>query len=177
MAAEAAEIIFTGAPSPTARRTTAAQVVTDLYRTHYGSLVRLAALLTGDAEAAERITQDAFVAMHGSWGRVKDYDMALSFLRRSVVSRTRRAPRSTANGQGAPGPAPDLAEARSPGGPAEGGSIMSAIGALPVLQREAVVFRFYLDLPEGQIASAMGVSVTALRDHTAKAVAALKEVL
>jgi DNA-directed RNA polymerase specialized sigma24 family protein len=160
-----------------ARRAEAGQAVADLYRTQYGSLVRLAALLTGDADSAERVVQDSFVAMHSSWGRVKDYDKALSFLRRSVVSRTRLVPRSAGNGLTAPVRPSDPAASLIPARQAERDSIVWAIGALPAMQREAVVFRFYLDLPEGQIATAMGVTLTALRDLTAKAVAALKGVL
>ena len=35
----------------------------DLYRTHYRSLIRLAALLTGDTAAAEAVVVDSFVAL------------------------------------------------------------------------------------------------------------------
>ncbi len=63
--------------------------VTALYSTHYRSLVRLAALLLRDVATAEEVVQDSFVAMHGSWRRLRDSDKALSYLRQSVVNRSR----------------------------------------------------------------------------------------
>src|SRR6266516_2897022 len=67
----------------------AEQGVTALYSAHYRSLVRLAALLVRDVATAEEVVQDAFVAMHGAWRRLRDPDKALSYLRQSVVNRSR----------------------------------------------------------------------------------------
>lgn len=60
-----------------------------LYAAHYRALIRLAALLVSDARIAEEVVQDAFVAMHGAWRQLRDGDEALSYLRRTVVSRSR----------------------------------------------------------------------------------------
>ena len=60
-----------------------------LYTAHYRSLVRMAALLLHDTAAAEDVVQDAFVAMHGSWRRLRDTDKALAYLRQAVVNRAR----------------------------------------------------------------------------------------
>ena len=65
------------------------RAVTALYSTHYRSLVRLAALLVRDVATAEEVVQDSFVAMHGGWRRLRDSDKALSYLRQSVVNRSR----------------------------------------------------------------------------------------
>ncbi len=65
------------------------RAVTELYSTHYRSLVRLAALLVRDIGTAEEVVQDSFVAMHGGWRRLRDSDKALSYLRQSVVNRSR----------------------------------------------------------------------------------------
>jgi hypothetical protein len=46
--------------------------VTHLYAAYYRSLVRLAALLLRDIAEAEDVVQDAFVAMHDKWGRLRD---------------------------------------------------------------------------------------------------------
>src|SRR5213595_2847146 len=67
----------------------AARAVTAIYTAHYRSLVRLAALLVRDVATAEEVVQDAFVAMHGAWRRLRDPDKALSYLRQSVVNRSR----------------------------------------------------------------------------------------
>ncbi len=65
------------------------QAVTALYSANYRSLVRLAAMLVRDAGTAEEVVQDAFVAMHGGWRRLRDPDKGLSYLRQSVVNRSR----------------------------------------------------------------------------------------
>ena len=44
----------------------AGRAVTILYDRHYRSLVRLAALLVQDIDAAEALVQDSFVAMHSA---------------------------------------------------------------------------------------------------------------
>ena len=72
-----------------ADRDDADRAVTALYSSHYRSLVRLAALLVRDVATAEEVVQDSFVAMHGGWRRLRDSDKALSYLRQSVVNRSR----------------------------------------------------------------------------------------
>ena len=56
---------------------------------HYQSLVQLATSLIRDVETAEEVVQDAFVAMHGGWTRLRDPDNALAYLRQAVVNRSR----------------------------------------------------------------------------------------
>jgi DNA-directed RNA polymerase specialized sigma24 family protein len=65
------------------------RAVTELYSTHYRSLVRLAALLIRDVATAEEMVQESFVAMHSGWRRLCDSDKALSYIRQSVVNRSR----------------------------------------------------------------------------------------
>ena len=67
----------------------AERAVTALYGTHYRALVRLASLLLRDVSTAEEVVQDSFVAMHDSWRRIRDTEKALSYLRQSVVNRSR----------------------------------------------------------------------------------------
>lgn len=139
-------------------------MVTALYGSQYRSLVRLAVLLGGeDVRAAEEIAQASFVALHGAWPRLRDHEAAVAFLRRAVVSRSRQP--------GHRGPAP----AGSTG--AADPRIMTAVRGLPCRQREAVVLRLFLNLPDRQAAAAMGVTPGALRDHTARAMTALRPVL
>ncbi len=66
------------------------QVLATLYHTHYYSLlVRIAALLTGDTTAAERMVEDAFVSVQHARRHLRDQDDSLSYLRRLVVSSAR----------------------------------------------------------------------------------------
>ena len=51
--------------------------------------------------------------------------------------------------------------------------MLSALRRLPARQREALVLRFYLDLPEPEIARSMGVSQGTVKSTTSRALAAL----
>jgi RNA polymerase sigma-70 factor (sigma-E family) len=152
------------------------RAVTALYRTHYRSLVRLAALLLRDVSTAEEVVQDSFVAMHGGWRRLTDSDKALSYLRQSVVNRSRSVLRHRmVADRNVPKPAPDM-----PGGEQEyisqleRSALISALRTLPARQREALVLRYYGDLSEAQIAATMGISTGAVRSHTARAMSSLR---
>jgi len=72
------------------------RALTAMYGDHYQCLVGLALLLVQDLTTAEDVVQDSFVAMHTAWRRQRDGDEALAYLRRSVVNRSRSAPRHRA---------------------------------------------------------------------------------
>jgi RNA polymerase sigma factor (sigma-70 family) len=116
--------------------------------------------------------------MHTAWRR-RDGDEALAYLRRSVVNRSRSAPRhrivternASPSGPGVPGAEPGALP--SP----ERAAVVGALRSLPARQREALVLRFYGDLPEEHVAAAMGVSKAAVRRHLAGATAALQTVV
>jgi len=155
------------------------RAVTALYDTHYRALVRLAALLVRDVSTAEEVVQDSFVAMHAGWRRLRDSDKALSYLRQSVVNRSRSVLRHrVVVDRNAPKPPPDMPSAEQ-GAIAllERSAVVSALRTLPPRQREALVLRYYGDLSEAQIAAAMGISKGAVKSHTARAMAALRSVL
>jgi RNA polymerase sigma factor (sigma-70 family) len=54
--------------------------------------------------------------------------------------------------------------------------VVGALRSLPARQREALVLRYYDDLSEAQVASAMGVSEGAVKRYMARAAAALQVV-
>jgi RNA polymerase sigma-70 factor (sigma-E family) len=159
--------------------TDADRAVTELYSAHYRSLVRLAALLVRDLGTAEEVVQDAFVAMHGGWHRLRDNDKALAYLRQAVVNRSRSVLRHRqVVDRNAPKPAPDMPSAEH-GAIAlfERSAVIAALRTLPARQREALVLRFYADMPEAQIAETMRISRGAVKSHTARAMQALRSVL
>lgn len=153
------------------------RAVTALYRTHYRSLVRLAALLLRDVSAAEEVVQDSFVAMHGGWPRLRDSDKALSYLRQSVVNRSRSVLRHRmVVDRLASQLAPDTprGEQEDISQPERSGALIQGLRALPARQREVLVLRYYGDLSEAQIAAAMGISRGAVKSHTARAMSSLR---
>ena len=155
------------------------RAVTVLYAAHYRSLVRLAALLLRDMATAEEVVQDSFVAMHDGWRRLRDNDKALSYLRQSVVNRSRSVLRHrVVVDRNAPKPPPEMPSAEQGAITLlERSAVVTALRTLPARQREALVLRFYGDLSEAQIAAAMGISKGAVKSHTARAMTALRSVL
>lgn len=164
---------------PVAAEWDADRAVAEIYGAHYRSLVRLAALLVRDVATAEEVVQDSFVAMHDAWRRLRDNDKALSYLRQSVVNRSRSVLRHrVVVDRNAPKPAPDMPSAEH--GALillERSQVIDALRGLPVRQREALVLRYYLDLPEAQIAATMGISKGAVKSHTARAIQTLRATL
>ena len=153
--------------------------VEELYAAHWRQLVRLAVLLVHDQAAAEDVVQDAFVAMHGRWSRLRDPDKALAYLRRSVVNRSRSALRhrtvverhartSSAGAGTVDGPA--VAGARRD-------AVRAALLELSERQREVLVLRHYLDWSQAQIADALGISPGSVKAHAHRGSAALRELL
>ena len=134
------------------------QALTAMYSTHYRSLVRLAALLVRDVATAEEVVQESFITMHTAWRRIRDNDKALSYLRQSVVNKSRSVLRHrVVVDRNAPKPAPDMPSAEQGALTLlERRQVVSALRSLPPRQREALVLRYYGDLSEAQIASAMG---------------------
>jgi DNA-directed RNA polymerase specialized sigma24 family protein len=85
---------------------TALPPLESLYQAHYTSLVRLAALLTGDPLLAESVAADSMAALlSGSFGS-RPPEPHLFWLHRQVVVRSRRAARSRPTGTGAAGSGP-----------------------------------------------------------------------
>jgi len=153
--------------------------VIELYSMQYKSLVRLAAMLVRDISTAEEVVQDAFIAMHDGWHRLKDADKALAYLRQAVVNRSRSVLRHRmVVEKNAPKPAPDMPSAEH-GALAllERSEVIAALRNLPGRQREAIVLRYYADLSEAEIAATMRISRGAVKSHTARAMASLKAAL
>ena len=155
------------------------RAVTELYSEHYRALVRLAAMLVRDTQTAEEVVQDAFVAMHGGWQRLRDNDKALAYLRQAVVNRSRSVLRHRTvidkNMQKAP---PDMPSAEHGALVLlERHAVIAALRALPERQREAIVLRYYADLSEAEIAASMGISRGAVKSHTFRGMTALRAAL
>jgi RNA polymerase sigma-70 factor (sigma-E family) len=169
------------AVAPRAEGWAADEAVTHLFTAHYRPLVRLATLLLHDNGRAEEIVQDAYVALHGHWRRLRDADKALAYLRATVVNRSRSALRHRKvvdRHLALARPAPDAPSAEAGALDAlRHDTVVAALRGLPTRQREALVLRYYLDLSEADIAATMGCSRGAVKSHTSRGMAALRETL
>ncbi len=152
-----------------------------LYAAHWRQLVRLSVLLVRDVGTAEEVVQDAFVAMHGRWRKLRDPDKALAYLRQAVVNRSRSVLRHRgvvdryAARERAPETAPPADESALARSRRE--VVLDALRDLPTRQREVLALRYYLDLSEADIADALGISRGAVKSHASRGAAALRELL
>jgi len=158
----------------------ASQAVTALYESHALGLTRLAFLMLGDRQSAEDVVQEAFCGLYRAWDRIPDHARALGYVRSSVLNgsrsalrRSRRVPRALAVPAA---PAAASAEDAVLAGERQRETV-AALRRLPPRQREAVVLRYFADLPEQETAAAMGVSRGTVKSTTSRALAALARML
>ena len=180
---EAAALSWTDSGWPEARgkpaADSAAAAVAALYQHHAVGLIRLAYLMLGARAGAEDAVQDAFCGLYRHWDRLADQDRALAYVRSSVLNGCRSALRRRTTGRRlltAYQPPTASAEAAVLG-LEERQEVMRAVRRLPGRQREALVLRFYLDLPEREIARLMGLRPSSVRSATARALKALGHAL
>jgi RNA polymerase sigma-70 factor (sigma-E family) len=155
-----------------------AAAVSVLYGAHALGLIRLAHIMLGNRQAAEDVVQEAFLGLYRRWSHLDDRAKALAYVRSSVLNGCRSQLRRQ--------PAAELEEADGP--PAisaesavltaeERREVIRALRSLPVRQREVLALRFYLDLPDDQIAAAMTISRGTVRSAAHRGLAALERAL
>jgi RNA polymerase sigma factor (sigma-70 family) len=150
--------------------------VEHLFRARYLEMVRLAGLL--GADDPEDIAQEAFTRLMNKDPDLGDAQAALPYLRAIVVNLTRNRHRHLR-----------VARLRTPTAAASESceqaaiayedhqEVIAALAALPSRRREAIVLRYWLDLPEREIATAMGVSPGTVKSHVSRGLAALARAL
>jgi RNA polymerase sigma-70 factor (sigma-E family) len=152
-----------------------------LYAAHWRRLVRLSVLLLRDQGSAEEVVQDAFVAMHGRWSRLRDPDKALAYLRQSVVNRSRSALRHRGvverHAARQPPPADDVPADERIEGAGRRTAVLDALRQLPDRQREVLALRYYLDLSEAEIAETLGIARGSVKAHASRGAANLRTLL
>lgn len=147
-----------------------------LYRSEYRRLVGIARLLVDDVGSAEEVVQDAFVALHRNWARLRDEGAAPAWLRTAVVNgaRGRLRRRATARHHlrvAEPGVAATVEERSQLAD--EHRAVAAALRGLPERQRACLVLRFYGDLSEAEIATTLGISAGSVKTHVHRGLAAL----
>jgi RNA polymerase sigma-70 factor (sigma-E family) len=143
------------------------ETFSSLYASHFDQLVRLASLLTSSSMVAEDIVQEAFAKLHNRFDRIEIPQAwlrvavvnACSNERRRLGTARRLAPRLVRETMMADEPMPEL---------------MASVRRLPDRQRAVVVLRFYLDLPEAEIAEALGMRPGTVKSSLHRALARLQ---
>jgi RNA polymerase sigma-70 factor (sigma-E family) len=145
-----------------------------LYVGHYEQLLRLAVLLVGDVPAAEDVVQEAFIRVHRTL-ETRPLHSPLAYLRQVVVNLARsELRRRLVRLRHAPRPMPDAASAEEGACAAiSRQEVIVALRRIGARQREAVVLRYWADLPEAEIAELMGVSVGAVKGYISRGLSRL----
>lgn len=143
-----------------------------LYRAEYRGSVRLARLLTDDRAVAEELAQEAFVRVAP---RLAGADNPGGYLRTVLVNLCRDHGRRRATvGKHPPAPA---GAAPPPGLPRDVDAVWQAVQALPERQRDALVLRYWADLPTDDVARLLDARPGTARSLIHRGLASLKEVL
>ena len=125
----------------------------DAYEAHWLGLVRVAYLITGDRAVAEELVQDAFVAVRARWEGI---DNPPGYLRTVVVNATRDwGRRQQVARRHRPTEVPVATDHPD--------ELWDALARLPVRRRTALVLRFYVDLPDDEIATHLGCRPATVR--------------
>jgi RNA polymerase sigma-70 factor (sigma-E family) len=151
------------------------RLIREAHEAHAVRLVRVALLLVGDRPSAEDVVQDAFFGLYRSLHRLRDPDKVLPYLHAAVVNRARsvlRSRRRAALRQIPFEPPVWSAESAAIAGE-ERREVLAAVARLPVRAREVLALRYYLDLPESEIAAILGISRGTVSSTASRALAAL----
>ncbi|MCZ7415221.1 SigE family RNA polymerase sigma factor [Streptomyces sp. WMMC897] len=150
--------------------------LTETYRTHYRSLLGLAALLLDDTASCEDVVQEAFIRVHSARRRVKDPERTLAYLRQTVVNLSRSTLRRRILGlKLLSKPMPDAASAEEGAYEAlERDELKRALRGLQRRQREVLVLRYFADMTEEQVAQTLGISRGSVKAYGSRGIAALR---
>lgn len=142
-----------------------------LFAVERDGMVRLATLLVGSAAEAEEVVQDAFVALDDRWEQV---DRPGAYLRTTVTNGCRavlrrRAVEDRHRDRSGPPPPVEL--------PTNLVELHEALATLNERRRTVVVLRYFVDLPDSDIAEILGCRPATVRSLARRALAALRKEL
>ena len=149
--------------------------IQELYQTHFADLIKVAYLMTGSSAAAEDAVHEVFTrCLH----RLGEIDHPRSYLRAAVVNecRTRHRRRQRADDHRRR-IEPQLVAESEVSLPHEILETRDALVTLTPRQRAAVVLRYFVDVPDHEIAEILGCRPSTVRSLIRRALAQLREVL
>lgn len=128
-------------------------------------MVQLAFLLIGDAAAADEIVQEAFLQVHRRWSRL---DNPGAYLRTAVVNACRSHQRHRRVVERKSIHAPESADLGA-------NELGDALNKLPYRQRAALALRYFADLTDDDIATALDVRPATVRSLIHRGLTALRK--
>jgi RNA polymerase sigma factor (sigma-70 family) len=153
----------------------AAELIASLYREHAVTLIRIALLLLGDQPSAEDVVQDSFLGLQRGLSRLRDPAKALPYLRASVVNgcRTVHRSRSRARQRRVQHDPPVWSAESAAIASEDRRAVLAAVASLPERAREVLALRYYLDLPDAEIAGLLHVSRSTVSSTASRALVTL----
>ncbi len=151
----------------TIRSVAVVQKFDDFYEQHRLSMLRLAHLLCGSAEAGEEITQEAFMVVHSQWSSL---DEPAAYLRVVVVNKSRSVQRRQIREHRHLRSVRATPAALTP----EVDETWQQLRSLSADRRAAIVLRFYEDLAVAEIADVMDKPIGTVKSLLHRGMAELK---
>jgi RNA polymerase sigma-70 factor (sigma-E family) len=144
------------------------------------SLLRTAYLIVWDLGEAEDLVQETLLQVARRWPRIRRMERPLAYARRILVNRalsgsarrTRRRQELTA---AAPSEPATVADGVAEIGVAD--ELMDALAALPPRQRAVLVLRYFLDLPEAEVAATLKCSLGTVKSTASRGLARLEQAM
>lgn len=134
------------------------------YLRAYGQVLAVSLAITGDRRSAEDLTQEAFLAALGRWGRVSSLDDPLAWVRRVVANRSVSLVRRRISETRA------LARLRGRRHldvelPRPSRDFWEAVRSLPRRQRDAIALFYVADLSVAEVAETLGCAEGTVKAH------------
>ncbi|HEU5309123.1 MAG TPA: sigma-70 family RNA polymerase sigma factor [Acidimicrobiia bacterium] len=138
----------------------------DLYLRAYG----VAFQLLGRRSEAEDVAQETLARAFVRWRRIRSYAEAwvVRVAGNLAIDAWRRRQRVDTTGDA------ERRGATAPGPDGQRVDLHRALDALSRRQREVIVLRFLADLPEADVAKALGCSVGSVKQHASRGLATLR---
>jgi RNA polymerase sigma-70 factor (sigma-E family) len=143
-------------------------------------LLRTAYLIVWDLPDAEDLVQETLLKVARRWPRVRRMERPVAYARRILVNLALdgAARRSRSRGELTGEAPPDRsAEASESGAIDTHDELLSALAALPPHQRSVLVLRYFLDLPEAEVAAALRCSLGTVKSTASRGLARLEQTL
>lgn len=138
-------------------------------------------LIVWDLHTAQDLVQETFIKVALRWGRVSRMEHPFACARRVLVNLALDHQRRRARSAEVLRPLSedgviDLITAGDPFGQIEDRDLLFLVLArLPIRQRTTLVLRFWADLPDAEIASAMGCSIGSVKSQASRGLDRLRD--
>ncbi len=140
----------------------------------YPALIRLGALLTGDAGHGEDLVQDALVVTYRHWRRLHPDGNPEAYTRRVMVRAAWRARRRLWHREVPTADIPEQSTTDPYGSRDVATDVLAALRRLPAQQRVVLVLRYWDDQSEEQISASLGIPTGTVKSRAFRALGALR---